>query len=253
MTTRYPGFPPEARTFLADLKANNNRDWFQPRKEIFEQKVKAPLTELVLALGEALRETAPELETDPKKAIYRIYRDVRFSHDKSPYKTHVAAIFGPRGVCKHAGAGTYFHFSADEVLVAGGVYEPGSPELLAVRRHLAENADDFRDILANRAFRRTFGDMVDERLKRVPKGFSAGHPAADLLVYKRFIVVDRLPPDIVETPKFHRELLKRFALMLPFIRFLNRPLKPSLAMKPLGRLETTVRPSRSRRAAAGRR
>lgn len=228
MKTPFPGFPPEARKFLRDLKANNTREWFQARKQIYEQQVRAPMTELVLALGEELREAAPELLTDPKKAIYRIYRDVRFSRDKSPYKTHIAATFGPRGLEKHTGAGTYFHIAPDEVLVAGGVYMPGSRELLAIRQHVASHSGELRRILKERSFRKAFGGLQGERLKRVPKGFASGHPAADLLVHKQFLAFAHLPPELAETPKLYKELLKHFQVMLPFLRFLNAPLmKPS--------------------------
>lgn len=243
MPARFPGFPEEARKFLSQLKAHNTREWFQPRKQIYEEKVKAPMVELVLALGEALREIAPEFDTDPKKAVYRIYRDVRFSRDKSPYKTHVAAMFGPRGLIKHASAGTYFHFSDDEVLVAGGIYAPGPQELLAVRRHLAANAEEFRRITSDRGFRKMFGDVEGEKLKRVPKGFATDHPEADLLVFKQFLVAGKLAPEIVETPKFQKEILKRFTTMLPFLRFLNRPLKPARGMKSMG-LGLSKRPQR---------
>jgi uncharacterized protein (TIGR02453 family) len=234
MPARFPGFPEEAREFLSQLKAHNTREWFQPRKQIYEEKIKAPMVELVLALGEAFREIAPEFDTEPKKAIYRIYRDVRFSHDKRPYKTHVAATFGPRGLSKHAGAGTYFHFSDNEVLVAGGIYAPGPQELLAVRQHLAANAKEFRRITSDRGFRKMFGGVEGEKLKRVPKGFATDHPEADLLVFKQFLVAASLPPKVVETPKLQKEIMKRFAEMLPFLRFLNRPLKPARGMQSMG-------------------
>ncbi len=224
MSPQFSGFPPEARKFLHELKSHNQREWFQARKEVYDNKIKAPMSELVLVLGEALREIAPELDTDPKKAMYRIYRDVRFSADKSPYKTHVAAKFGPRGVGKFMGGGTYFHFSDDELLVGGGIYAPGPPELLAVRQHVAENADEYRRITSDKKFRRAFKQVEGERLKRMPKGFPADHPAADLLLYKQFLVFTYLPVEIVETPRFAKEVLKNFELMLPFLRFLNRPL-----------------------------
>ncbi len=224
MPAHFPGFPPEALTFLRQLKTHNNREWFQARKNIYDEKIKAPMMELVLVLGEALREIAPELDTDPKKAMYRIYRDVRFNRDKSPYKTQVAAKFGPRGVGKYMGGGTYFHFSDEEVLVGGGIYAPGPQELLAVRQHIGENADEYRRITSDRKFRRVFREVEGEKLKRMPKGFSADHPAADLLLYKQFLVFTYLPVEIVETPTFAKEVLKLFELMLPFLRFLNRPL-----------------------------
>jgi uncharacterized protein (TIGR02453 family) len=221
MPARFPGFPPETLQFLRDLKANNNRDWFQPRKAVYEQCVKAPMVECVQALGEELTDFGDALVTAPDKAIYRIYRDVRFSKDKSPYKTHVAAVFSPRGHEKHAAAGLYFHFSPDELLVGGGIYAPGSQELLAIRRMIAADHKKLRTILNGRAFRTTFGEMSGERLKRIPKGFSPDHPAADLLLYKQFLAGAQLDPKLVETPKFFAELVKHFRAIEPFIVFLN--------------------------------
>ena len=227
MKSRFAGFPPETRKFLRNLKRNNRQEWFQPRKETFDQVVKAPMTELVLALGEALRDVAPELNTDPKKAVYRIYRDTRFSKDKTPYKTWAAAVFSPRGFPKHAAAGAYFHIGPDEILAGGGIYAPGATELRTLRGHIGDNTEELRAILGDKAFRKTFGEMSGERLKRVPKGFPADHPAADLLVYKQFLAGTYLDPGVTETPKIYTQLVKVFTTMMPFLRFLNTPLKPA--------------------------
>jgi uncharacterized protein (TIGR02453 family) len=227
MKSPFPGFSSEALQFLRDLKLNNRREWFLPRKEVYEEKVRAPMLALVAALGDEIAEFAPEMVTEPKKAVYRIYRDVRFSSDKSPYKTHVAAVFSPRGLEKHSGAGLYFHISIDEVLVGGGIYAPGPAELLAVRGHIAQHAQGLQKILREPRFRRLFKEMTGEKLKRVPKGFAADHPAADLLVYKQFLAGTLLPPDIVTTPKLFRELVKHFQAITPFLRYLNTPLKPA--------------------------
>ena len=224
MPARFSGFPPQTLQFLRDLKANNNRDWFHPRKALYEEHVKAPMVECVLALGEELSNFGNDLVTAPDKAIYRIYRDVRFSKDKSPYKTHVAAFFGPRGLDKHAGAGLYFHFSPDELLVGGGVYAPGSQQLLAIRQQIAAQHEKLRAILKDRTFRRLFGEMSGECLKRIPKGFPPDHPAADLLVYKQFLAGARLDPKVVETPRFFKQLVRSFRAVEPFIVFLNSPL-----------------------------
>jgi uncharacterized protein (TIGR02453 family) len=221
MPSRFPGFPPQTLAFLSDLKANNNRDWFQAHKADYEQYVKAPMVECVLALGEELGDFGNELITAPDKAIYRIYRDVRFSKDKSPYKTHVAAVFSPRGYDKHAAAGLYFHFSPEELLVGGGIYAPGSTELLAIRERIAGGPDEFRSILKDRTFRRRFGEMTGAQLKRIPKGFPADHPAADLLVYKQFLAGAKLDPRIVQTPKLSPQLVKHFRAIEPFLVFLN--------------------------------
>ncbi len=224
MPPRFPGFPPESLPFLRDLKANNKREWFQPRKPVYEEKVKAPMVELVLALGEELRDFGTDLVTAPDKAIYRIYRDVRFSKDKSPYKTHVAAVFSVRGLEKHAGAGLYFHVSPDELLVGGGIYRPGSRELLAIRQRIAAGHEALRAICKERMFRHFFGQITGERLKRIPKGFAPDHPAADLLVYKQFLAAGHLDPAIAETPKLFQELVERFRAIEPLIVFLNSAL-----------------------------
>src|SRR5262249_16508112 len=105
MKNGFPGFPPEGIEFFARLMRNNRREWFQPRKAIFEEQVKQPMQELVAALNGELKKFAPEYVTDPDKAVYRIYRDTRFSKDKTPYKDHVAASFYRRGTCGHGSGG----------------------------------------------------------------------------------------------------------------------------------------------------
>src|SRR4051812_13324256 len=100
-------FPPETLIFLRGLARNNDRDWFQPRKEIYEAKIKAPMVEFIEAINGRLMDFAPDYVNDPKKAFYRIYRDTRFSKDKTPYKTHISAIFPRKGLEKHAAGGFY--------------------------------------------------------------------------------------------------------------------------------------------------
>ena len=190
----FPGFSAEALKFFVQLKRHNNRAWFLKNKETYEREIKEPMVSLVLAINAELRMLAPELVTEPKRAIYRIYRDVRFSADKSPYKTHTAALFAPRGFGKHACAGLYFHFAADELLLAGGVYMPGPRELLAIRNHIAANAARFRRILAHRQIA-SLGGLQGDQLMRVPKGFAPDHAAADLLRYKQFLVWVSHPPE----------------------------------------------------------
>src|SRR3981081_201782 len=104
MNSGFGGFPPEAMPFFRGLKKNNTREWFQPRKEIYEEKVKGPMLELVTALMRRVASSAPAHSADPKKAIYRIYRDTRFSKNKTPYKAHIAAVFPRRSLEKHGGA-----------------------------------------------------------------------------------------------------------------------------------------------------
>src|SRR5262249_51315443 len=129
----FPGFSPEGIKFLQSLAKNNRREWFQPRKETFESKVRAPIIELVEAVNAELLKFAPTHIADPKKAVYRIYSNALFSKEKPPYKTRTAAVFPRRGLDRQAGAGMYFHVSTKSVGIAAGAYMPGPDQLRAVR------------------------------------------------------------------------------------------------------------------------
>jgi len=223
MRSRFSGFPPEALQFFRALARHNNRDWFQPRKAIFEEQVKRPMRGLVEALNGGMKSFAPEYATDPDKAIYRIYRDTRFSKDKSPYKDHIAASFSRGGGCPQKAGGYYLHVSHKEVAVGGGVYMPEPEVLLAIREHIARNHLKLRKILAAPALRRSLGELHGEQLARVPKGFPAEHPAADLLRFKSFILYVNLAPELATTPQFFAEVLARFRAMKPFLDFLTAP------------------------------
>jgi len=219
--TPFPGFPPEALQFFRGLARNNEREWFLPRKPLFEEKVKEPMRQLVDALNIALHGFAPEYETDPDKAIFRIYRDVRFSKDKKPYKEHIAATFHRRGTNMHGQAGYYVAISHKEVAVGGGVYMPEPPQLLAIRERIAERHEEFRRILAAKPVRKLLGDLEGAQLSRVPRGFSADHPTADLLRYKYFVLYKALPASLATSPKLYKEIVDRFRAMVPFMRFLT--------------------------------
>jgi uncharacterized protein (TIGR02453 family) len=215
----FPGFPPDALKFFRGLKRNNHRDWFQPRKEIFESKVKAPMIQLVESINAALEKFAPDYMNDPKKAVYRIYRDLRFSADKSPYKTHLAAIFPKRGGERGSTPGFYFHISAKQIAIAGGLYEPQPDQLYAVRSWLAENHAKFLKVV--KTVEKTMGPMQGESLRRIPKGFDAAHPAAELLKKKQWVFYASLPAVLATSPKFEAELIQRFKALLPVMELLN--------------------------------
>ena len=221
MPARFPGFPPEALAFLRDLDRNNDRDWFQPRKAIYDEKVKQPLCKLVEALNDDLARFAADYRTDASKAVYRIYRDTRFSNDKTPYKTHASASFYNRSLGKHVAACYYFHVSPRELLIGGGLWAPGARELLAVRRRISEDPGALRSILADKTFRGLLGAMTGERLKRPPKGFSADDPALDLLLHEQFLAAAQLDPQLIESSRGFQEIAKRFQAITPFIAFLN--------------------------------
>ncbi len=224
MSAAFAGFPEEGIRFLRALKKNNRREWFQPRKHVYEEQVKAPMLELVSALNADLMAFAPEYVSEPSEAIFRIYRDTRFSHDKTPYKTQIAAAFKRRGFDRHAGAGLYFSVSAEEIEVAAGVYMPAPEELRAVRMHLLEHHEEFRRLTADGALRAAMGELQGDRLSRVPKGFPADHPAADLVRYKQLLLWVLLDPKLATGPRLFEEVLTRFRVLTPFVEFLNTPL-----------------------------
>lgn len=225
----FDGYSPAALDFLRKLARNNRRPWFQARKHIYEQEIKAPTIELVTAINHQLMDFAPRYISPPKKAIFRIYRDTRFSHDKTPYKTRVAVVFHVQGArSKTSGAFYYFHFNPKELLIWGGVYMPPADELRALRTLLAERHEEFRKIVRARPLRSLMGELQMEQLTRVPKGFAKDHPAEDLLRGKGWGFEALLSSSLVTTPKLVPELVKRFRAMAPFLEFMNQPLiKPA--------------------------
>ncbi len=220
-----PKFGPEALKFLRALKRNNRREWFQPRKVQYERDVRAPMQAIVEQLAIDMRAFAPEVVVDPKKAIFRIYRDTRFSDDKTPYKTNIAASFGWRGLPRWEGAGLYFQLSHEDVWIGGGMYQPPTPLLQRVREHIVDNHRRLRSIVESAGFKRVVGKLEGETLQRVPRGFDPEHPAAEFLRHRQFLAGRELPPTISSSARFYPTLIETFKTIVPVVRFLNEPLK----------------------------
>ena len=223
MTSKFPGFSPDAIAFLRALKRNNRREWFQPRKEKYEALIRMPMLELVNCLNEQFARFAPEYITPPQKALYRIYRDTRFSKDKTPYKTHVSAIFPRSNALKREGSVFYFHFTEKDILVFGGVWAPERDELLAYRTLLQDHHEELQEILADKKLKRTLGGMQGEQLTRMPKGFPVDHPAEALLRHRQWYLEATFDIKLLTTSRLVPELARHFELMAPFVEFLNRP------------------------------
>ena len=219
-----PRFTAETLRFLRALKRHNRREWFQPRKARYEVCVRAPMLAIIDRLALDLRQFAPEIVVDPKSSMYRIYRDTRFSEDKTPYKTHVAASFPWRGLPKHEGAGLYFHVAPTELWIGGGLYAPPTQVLQAVREHIASNARTLRSIVESASFQRTIGGLDGEQLHRVPRGFPKDHEAADFLKYRQFLAGREYPTALAVSGRFYGTLLAVFREVAPLVRFLNEPL-----------------------------
>ena len=219
-----PRFSADTLSFLRRLKRNNRREWFNARRDEYEAAVRQPMIAVIERLAVDLRSIAPELVVSPKHSMYRIYRDTRFSGNKQPYKTHVAAHFAWRDLPKHEGAGLYFHVSPDELWIGGGMYAPQTPQLHAVREHIAADVRRFRAIVESRAFKRETDGLEGEQLQRPPRGFAKDHEAAAYLKYRQFLAGRELPPRVAIGPKFYPALLAVFRQVAPLVRFLNEPL-----------------------------
>ncbi len=219
-----PRFGPKALRFLRGLKRNNKREWFNAQKNEYEQFVRAPMLEVVEQLAVDFKKIAPELSASPK-SLFRIYRDTRFSSDKSPYKTNASAVFPHKHLPKLGGAALYFEITPAWVWVGGGIYSAETPLLQAEREHIASNLRRFRAIVESPAFRRNVGTLEGgETLQRVPRGFPPDHPAAEYLRYRMFIAGHEFPASFATSARFYPGVLNVFRHMAPLIRFLNEPL-----------------------------
>ncbi|MBI5281292.1 MAG: DUF2461 domain-containing protein [Candidatus Solibacter usitatus] len=225
MGASFEGFSKEALKFLRDLEKHNNRDWFEEHKPVYISSVKEPMEALTAAVGAAMTAYAPEFVTEPRKAIYRIYRDTRFSKDKTPYKTHAGASFWRSDLGKHTSAGFYFEVSHKHVGVAGGVYMPDPDNLRLLRVHIMENHQRWTRLLSNKKLRAGAGEIQGERLSRPPKGFPCEHPAMESIRLKQMYFWQELPATLALTPVILKELTARFRLMTPVLQFMNEPLE----------------------------
>lgn len=233
----FSAFPAGSTKFLTSLAKNNKREWFQPRKEEFEELLQSPLIEFASDVNTMLVKSAPEYaHPEPKKALNRIYRDIRFSADKTPYQTHVSMLFPHQRLGKKMGAALYFSLSATRAMVAAGMYFGETRELYAVRERLAEKHTEFKVILASKPLKKIFGELDGESLKNAPKQFGADHPAADLLKRKQWLLAADWPSERALEPEFGAEAVKAYQLLIPFVRFLNAPLE-LLSKKQLPQLD----------------
>jgi uncharacterized protein (TIGR02453 family) len=227
-TERFTGFRREAIQFLADLAAHNERAWFQPRKAEFERLLKAPLEALIVALGERFEAKGIPLGADPARSPFRIYRDVRFSKDKSPYKTNVGASFpwlgehsgGPAGEASAHAAGGYFHLSPGDIFMGGGMWHPETAWLAAFRRAVVADPKAVHRAIDDPGFRATFGSVNGDRLQRAPQGFPPDHPDLELLKLKDVTFGRRLSDDDAFSPELPDVIADAFAAAIPVMRLL---------------------------------
>jgi uncharacterized protein (TIGR02453 family) len=222
----FAGFPKAGLDFLRRLKRNNNRTWFQAHRQEYEDEVRFPMQCLIAGLAVRLHDEAPEIEFNPKKSIFRIYRDTRFSRDKTPYKTNIAAWFQLRGMkADSESPGLYVGVGTDEVFVGGGLYLPSGEQLKAIRRSIAEGPDDYLQVVRSRRFRRKFGTIQGEVLSRAPLGYSPDHPMIEHLRHKQFFVGVEPEEKACYSPKFLVTVASVFADAMPLVRWLVRAVR----------------------------
>jgi uncharacterized protein (TIGR02453 family) len=220
----FTGFPEEGFAFLKRLKKNNNRPWFLKHKEEYEETVRFPMQCLIASLGARLADDAPEFMFDPKKSIFRIYRDVRFSKDKAPYKTNIAASFEMSAAKKSPTEtpGFYVGIEPTEVFIGGGLYMPTGDQLKGIRNAIASKPDELLEIVKSPRFKKRFGSVMGATLQRAPLGYPPDHPMIEYLKQKQWFVGTEPEPKAVHSEKFVAQVADTFVDALPFIRWLSR-------------------------------
>jgi len=214
----------EILRFLKDLSNNNDKEWFDQNRDRYKELRKEfmDFTQILIHEIRNIDDSIPMVE--PKNVIFRINRDIRFSHDKSPYKTNFGAFITPSG--KHGGtAGYYLHLEPGECFAAGGMYMPPGPVLKAVRSAIFDDPDEFRSIIHKKSFQRLFPEIYGEKLKTAPQGYPKEHPDIDLVRYKSYTVMHPIKDEEISRPDLMKKLVDIYTEMKPFNRFLNRSLE----------------------------
>lgn len=217
---------PELFTFFRDLRENNTREWFEVNKKRYETQVREPLLQFISAFGLRLAEISPHFVADARRAggsLFRINRDIRFSKDKSPYKTHAGVQFRHEvGKDAHA-PGFYLHLEPDSVFVGIGIWQPDPPTLAKIRDAIVEHPERWQEILADESFKTAF-TRGGEKLKTPPKGYDPNHPFIEDLKYKDFIASVALSEEAACAPDFMDRYTELCWQAVPFMSFLTRAL-----------------------------
>jgi len=213
--------------FLQELSENNNREWFQNNKKRYDESREKVLFITDVLINE-IRKFDPDIPLlEPKDCLFRIFRDVRFSNDKRPYKNNFGSFIA-KGGRKSSHAGYYFHIEPGGSFIGGGIYMPDAEHLKAIREYIAENGEEFSDIINNPKFKKVFPEMMDDKLKTAPKGFSPDHEYIDLLRYKSFAFSSQLSKTQILADTYIEQLVQSFKILQPVNRFLNDALENNL-------------------------
>jgi uncharacterized protein (TIGR02453 family) len=228
-------FTPKTLSFLRSIKRNNRREWFHARRDQYQLHVRTPMVAVIERLAADFRAFAPEFAADEQASLFRPFRDTRFSASKAPLKTNVAARFPHRVLGRLNGAGLYFEVAPDWVWIGGGIWAPETPQLQAIRAHVAVRHRELARIVNSPSLRK-LGGLKGDCLTRVPRGFAADHPAAPFLVYRQFMGVREEAGAFATRRDFYRQLRETFKAFVPLCRFLNEPLlnRANVLLFPIG-------------------
>lgn len=217
--------PPSSLNFLKAVKKNNNRDWFAKHKDEYLEEL-----EHITAFADALlieMNKHDSIETPSgKKSLHRIYRDTRFSKDKTPYKTNWSGSFS-RATKKLRG-GYYFHIEPGNSFIGGGFWGPNPDDLKRIREEFVVNGKEFRKIMNSKSFKDNFRTMQGEQLKTAPQGFEKDHPEIDLIRYKQFLLYKGFTDKEVLSPGFVKQVSEGFRKMRPFLDYMSEALTTDL-------------------------
>lgn len=208
--------------FLRELELNNDRDWFKSHKKRFESEVKAPFEALVQEVINVVAKVDATVDITPKEAIFRIYRDTRFSKDKTPYKTHMGAVVGPGGRRALDSIGVYFEISGHRLGIASGLYQLERDQLLAVRRLIMSSGAELSGILNRAAFKRIFRELQGEKNKVLPKEFKEAALSQPLLFNKQLYCWAEYDPEEAKRDDLPKFVLQHYKAALPLNEFLAK-------------------------------
>lgn len=220
----FDGFNKDFFKFFRDLKKNNEREWFEKNKDRYKAVVVAPLQDFIIALAPKLEEVSPHFKCDPRPvggSMFRIYRDTRFSKDKTPYKTNAGLQFRHLGGGDFRAPGFYLHLSPGDVFYGGGMYMPEPPALSAVRTLIAEKPAEWKKARDAASIKRAFGGLSDiENLAKPPRGFAPDHPMIEDIKRKSYFVSQESSEEAASKPGFVNDVAKSFADAAPVMTFL---------------------------------
>ena len=227
MTTTFKGLPKDFFVFFKELAANNERAWFEESKQRYKDVVLAPLSDFIAAMAPRVAKITKHIVCDPRPnggSMFRIYRDVRFAKDKSPYKTNAGVHFRHAlGRDAHV-PGFYMHFAPDEVFFGGGIWMPEPPALNKVRRAIADEPKSWKKDVDDKAFKTTFNGVEGEALSRPPKGFDAEHPYIGDIKRKSFFAMHQSSPKVAGSPALLDEVEATFRAAKPLMQFVCKAL-----------------------------